>query len=214
MDPLHWLMTAQIPVGPGILWREVIGNVLGLVSAAFGIKRLLWTWPVGLVANVLLFTVFLGTIFMTPQDMNLYGQAGRQVMFACLAVYGWVTWSRQRRGHSAQVAVRPRWTTGRERTRYVVVGVAIYAVSVALLLALHSYGPWADAWILTGSALAVYFTARGYLEAWLCWIAVDAVGVPLLFAAGLYPSAVLYLVYAGLAFIGFLTWLRLSRVTS
>ena len=35
-------------------------------------------------------------------------------------------------------------------------------------------------------------------EFWLVWIAVDVVGVPLLFQAGYYPSAVLYLVYGAL----------------
>ena len=37
--------------------------------------------------------------------------------------------------------------------------------------------------------------ARGWVEFWLIWIAVDIVGVPLLLTAGYYPSAIMYIVY-------------------
>jgi nicotinamide mononucleotide transporter len=53
--------------------------------------------------------------------------------------------------------------------------------------------------------------ARGWVEFWLCWIAVDLVGVPELLHFGYYPSAVLYAVYAGFVIWGFLVWLRISR---
>ena len=53
--------------------------------------------------------------------------------------------------------------------------------------------------------------ARGWNEFWLIWIAVDVVGVPLLFRAGYYPSAVLYLVYGGFCIAGFVAWLRAQR---
>jgi nicotinamide mononucleotide transporter len=80
-----------------------------------------------------------------------------------------------------------------------------------VLRALGSWGPAADAWILTGSILATYGMARGWTEFWLIWIAVDAVGVPLLLAAQLYPSAIMYLVYAGIVLIGFFSWRRIQR---
>jgi hypothetical protein len=60
MEPLRWLYKAQIHIGDShILWREVIGNLFGLASALGGMRRRVWAWPVGIVGNVLLFTVFL-----------------------------------------------------------------------------------------------------------------------------------------------------------
>jgi nicotinamide mononucleotide transporter len=53
--------------------------------------------------------------------------------------------------------------------------------------------------------------ARGWVEFWLIWIAVDLVGVPLLLLAGYYPSAVMYIVYGGFCIVGFVSWLRLER---
>ena len=66
---------------------------------------------------------------------------------------------------------------------------------------------------MTGSMRATYGMARGYLEFWLVWVAVDAVGVPLLLRAGYYPSALLYVVYGAFCLWGFATWLRLRRST-
>ena len=94
----------------------------------------------------------------------------------------------------------------------VVFAVVMVAVLTPIFRALGSFEPvWADAWIFTGSLLATYAMARGWVEFWLIWIAVDAVGVPLLLRAHLYPSAILYAIYAGFVLWGFVVWLRVSR---
>ena len=213
MGLLGWLFDAQVTLaGHPILWREIIGNLFGLASAIGGMRRQIWAWPVGAVCNVLLFTVFLGGVFNTPQAVDLYGQAGRQVFFIIVSVYGWVQWRRTREASGGQgPAVIPRWAG---RSGWIQLGTAAVVGTVGfsiLFRALDSYGPWADAWIFTGSLLATYGMARGWTEFWLIWIAVDAVGVPLLFRAGYYPSAVLYLVYAVVVAYGFTVWLRAQR---
>ena len=70
---------------------------------------------------------------------------------------------------------------------------------------------WCDAWIFVGSIVATYAMARGWNDFWLAWIAVDLVGVPLLWHSKFYPSAVLYVVYGGLVVYGFFVWLKASR---
>lgn len=211
---LDWLFDAQLSVaGHPILWREVIGNLFGLASAVGGMRRRVWAWPVGIVGNVLLFTVFLGGVFDTPQAKDLYGQAGRQVFFVVVAVYGWVRW-RQAQGDGDGPAIVPTWAGTRGRLQLVVGAVVGTVVFALVFRALGSWGPWADAWIFTGSLLATYGMARGWTEFWLVWIAVDVVGVPLLLQAGYYPSAVLYAVYGGVVLYGFTVWLRAQRAGS
>ncbi len=213
MNVFTWLFDAQLVIaGHAVLWREVIGNLFGLASALGGMRRKVWAWPVGIVGNMLLFTVFLGGVFHTPQDRDLYGQAGRQVFFVAVAVYGWVRWRRaQRSGADGAPAVVPRWAGVRGWIQIGLIGVIGTVVSALVFRALGSWGPWADAWIFVGSFLATYGMARGWIEFWLIWIAVDVVGVPLLLQAGYYPSAVLYLVYGGVVTYGFTVWLRAQR---
>jgi nicotinamide mononucleotide transporter len=53
--------------------------------------------------------------------------------------------------------------------------------------------------------------ARGWIEFWLCWIAVDLVGVPELIYFKFYPSAALYAIYAVFVVWGFFVWRRSQR---
>jgi nicotinamide mononucleotide transporter len=205
---LEWLFEAQLNFGDKhILWREIIGNAFGLASALGGLRRRVWAWPVGIVGNVLLFTVFLGAVFDNPQPENLLGQAGRQVMFVAVSVYGWYRW-REAQGHGAP-AVTPRWATWKERAALAAVAAVSVGVLTPIFRSLGSYEPvWADAWIFTGSVLATYGMARGWVDFWLIWIAVDAVGVPLLIRAELYPTAVMYIFYGAFCVVGFVVWWR------
>ena len=215
---MKWLLDAHIHVfGADILWREIIGNVFGLASAIGGMRRRVWAWPVGIIGNVLLFTVFFGVALTDPQYETLYGQAARQVFFIAVSLYGWWRWSANKRRGSNAPAVIPRWATGRERAAYVSVALGAVLVCWGLFRAIGAVwpAPWgyylADAWIFVGSILATYAMARGWVDFWLCWLAVDFVGVPELIYFRYYPSALLYGVYAGFVIWGFFVWLRVAR---
>jgi len=86
-----------------------------------------------------------------------------------------------------------------------------YAVAHEVLARIGSYSPATEAWILAGSLLATYGMARGWVEFWLVWIAVDAVGVTTLVQAGYYPTAGMYLFYGGFCVAGLVTWWRATR---
>jgi len=210
MNVFLWLFDAHLTIGSQtILWREVLGNAFGLASALGGLRRRVWAWPVGIAGNALLFTVFLGAVFDTPHPVNLLGQAGRQVMFVIVSIYGWWRWTRR----EGQVdPVTPRWASWRARVAIVVILVAGTAILTPVFRLLGSYEPvWSDAWIFVGSLLATYGMARGWVEFWLIWVAVDAVGVPLLFSAGYYASGVMYAVYGAFTIAGFVVWARRRR---
>ena len=211
MDVIRWLFDAEIHIGSQtLLLREVLGNVFGLLSALGGMRRRVWAWPVGIAGNALLFTVFLGAVFGTPNPVNLLGQAGRQVMFVVVSVYGWYRWTR--RDDAAARTIEPHWASGRVRAGLVVALVGGTAVLTPIFTALGSYAPqWSDAWIFTGSLLATYGMAKGWVEFWLIWVAVDVVGVPLLFSAGYYASGIMYVVYGAFTLTGFFVW-RNQRV--
>ncbi len=50
--------------------------------------------------------------------------------------------------------------------------------------------------------------AKGWVEFWLVWVAVDLVGVPLLVSAGYYASAFMYVFYGAFTLTGFFVWMR------
>ena len=214
MDFLRWLFEAQIPVGGSVLiLREVLGNIFGLASALGGMRRRVWAWPVGIAGNLLLLTVFLGNVFGSATPATLWGQAGRQVMFIGVALYGWYRWRQAAQASGTATAIAPRWASN--KTRLLLAG-SLIAGTMALTPvfdSLGSYPPvWADAWTFMGSLLATYGQARGWTEFWLIWVAVDIVGVPLLFSAGYFASAFMYLFYGFFTLAGFFVWWRATRV--
>jgi len=212
MDLLQWLFTARLDLGNGqfLLWREVLGNVFGLLSALGGMRRKVWAWPIGILGNLLLLTVFMGTLFGDPQAVDLLGQAGRQVMFIVTSVYGWVRWKQAK--DSGGTAVEPTWASWGTRALLLVALVGGTAALTPLFRALGSYEPvWADAWIFMGSLLATFGMAKGWVEFWLIWVAVDVVGVPLLVSAGYWASAFMYVFYGAFTLIGFFVWWRVRR---
>jgi nicotinamide mononucleotide transporter len=213
------LYSAYLTIGGHqITYREIIGNLFGLWSAIGGMRRRVWAWPVGIVGNVLLFSVFIGVAISAGQHAPLYGQAGRQVFFIVTSVYGWWRWRRHARARALGPAIVPRWATARERAGFIaawIVGVAICDVVFHVIGEGFTVQWWfylADAWIFVGSMIATFAMARGWVDFWLCWIAVDLVGVPELLHAQLYPSATLYAIYAGFVVWGFVNWRRAASI--
>ncbi len=220
------LIDATFSVGSyQVHWLEVIGILIGAASAFLGMKRWVWAWPVGITANIMLFFVYLGAIFAADERIPLFGQAGRQIFFILTSIYGWWRWneSRKRRGaQAAAPAITPRWATHRERLALVagwLLGtVAAHQAFVYLWhLAPNPYWQpqwwfyWCDAWIFVGSFIATFAMARGWNEFWLCWIAVDLVGVPLGFATGYVPTAIMYSAYGIFVIYGFTQWVKATR---
>ena len=211
MSVIHWLFNAQLHFGSkAIYWKEIIGNVFGLASALLGMRRIMWTWPVGIIGNVLLFTLFIGGLSdANQQDKVMLGQAGRQVIFIIVSIYGWQKWLKNRGENEKPVQIR--WTTTKEKLQIIPVVLVFFTISYYTIKSLGSWAPFPDTWIFTGSALATYGLARGYVEFWLVWIAVDAVGTPLLIKGGYYPSAALYLIYGAFVIWGFISWLLIAK---
>lgn len=211
MSILKWLFEAELHFGSkSILWREIIGNVFGLTSALLGMRRRVGAWPIGMIGNAILFTVFLGnSIVDNGQRPALLGQAGRQVLFFIVSAYGWYRWRANR--NKTTVAVRPRWTTWKEKIQLLAGAFVFYVIAYWIINELGSWKVWADTSIFTGSALATYAMARGLIEFWLVWIAVDALGLWLLIPAGYYPTAAMYAFYGVFVVWGFIAWLRIEQ---
>ena len=223
------LIDAAIPIGSYQLhWLELIGVSIGIASAWLGMKRLVWAWPVGIVANIMLFFVYVGAAFGADQRIPLYGQSGRQVFFIIVSIYGWARWAQHRRAIGADVdapAIVPRWMTQRERLLLVAGWLVGTVIVHQAFVALWELSPnpfftpqwwfyWCDAWIFVGSIAATYAMARGWNEFWLAWIAVDLVGVPLGFATGYVPTAVMYTFYGLFVLYGFSQWVKVTRAES
>jgi nicotinamide mononucleotide transporter len=189
--------------GQTIKWSDLLGNLLGLATVGFALRRSMWTWPVQITSAVLLFGATMAA--------HLGGSAARQIALGSAAVYGWYRWSSVRHD-KAEVGVR--WASWKERGVIVATFVVGTVAFAWLLTATHSsWNPKPDAYIFIGSLIATAAQAKGYVEFWLVWIAVDVVGVPLNFRSGLPVSGMIYGVYGAIVVAGLWQWILKARTS-
>ena len=187
--------------GQKIAYTELVGQVLALAVVFLAQRRSLLTWPVQLASVALLFTVYLSA--------HLGGLATRQVVVGAIAVYGWYAWVRRRDPVFGVVVRKGSWRERLAVAGAFAVGTAAFALVLDALDA--SWAPWPDAAIFVGTILAFALQGLGLVEFWLVWLVVDAVGVPLQIQSGLYFSAFVYIIFAGLVIHGFIDWNRTAR---
>jgi nicotinamide mononucleotide transporter len=196
-----WLDAGFEVLGTRVLWTDLIGNVAALATVWLAIRRTIWTWPVQLAGA--------GLLFVASVNAGIAGNALKQALFGALAIYGWWKWTRGVRDPGG-LAVRP--ATSRERLALIGVAVAGTAVVAALFAwSGWSWAPLPDAYIFVGSAVATFAQSRALVDFWLIWVAVDLVGIPLAFSAGLWVSAAVYGVFFVLVVVGYRNWLREYR---
>ncbi|AXB44189.1 nicotinamide mononucleotide transporter family protein [Amycolatopsis albispora] len=188
-------------LGQWVSIAELVGQLCALAVVFLAQRRTLWTWPVQVGATVLLFSVYLSA--------HLGGLASRQVAILAISVYGWWAWTR-RRDPVYGVVVRK----GSPVERLVLLGAfaaGTAAMAVVLDLLDASWAPWPDAAIFIGTLVAFAAQGLGLVEFWLVWLLVDAIGVPLQIASGLWFSAAVYLVFAVLVVHGWWSWNRTAK---
>jgi nicotinamide mononucleotide transporter len=199
---VNWLLDHGFRVlGQDISIAEFAGQVFALAVVFLAQRRTLWTWPVQVGATVLLFAVY--------ASAHLGGLAARQVAILAISVYGWWAWTR-RRDPVFGVVVRQ----GRLAERLAMLGAFVAGTTVMALVldALDaSWAPWPDAAIFVGTLVAFGAQGAGLVEFWLVWLVVDAIGVPLQISSGLYFSAAVYIVFAGLVVHGWWSWNRSAK---
>ncbi len=185
--------------GAATTWAEVLGCVLALWMVRMNMRELHWGWPLAIASSLLYFLVF--------RHSRLYGDAGLQLFFAVVALWGWLEWLRGRRADGAPLAIvrlsrRGRWLS--------LAAWALLWPATAWFLARHTDSdvPWWDAFPTAGSLVGQYLLGRKYLENWHAWLAVNVVGAGLFAYKGLWLTTGLYVLFALLSIAGWRAWQR------
>ncbi|MEH0826653.1 MULTISPECIES: nicotinamide riboside transporter PnuC [unclassified Micromonospora] len=194
---LDWLTTVAFTVaGAGTTWAELLGFATGVLNVWLVARQHIVNWPVG-IANVLLLMV----LFWTA---GLYADAGLQVVYVLLGLFGWYHWLFGGERRSRLTVSR---TSGREWAGLAVAGVLLTGGLWALLdRATDSTVPLADALTTALSLLATYGQTRKLVESWWLWIVADLIYIPLYAYKGLWLTGALYLIFLALCVLGLRAW--------
>ena len=164
------------------MWIEIFGVVTGIIYVILEVKQNRLLWPLGFITSAAYVYIFFSGKF--------YADMGLQVYYVLISIYGWYYWSRG--GAKAEKGELPVVRMTRQQL---------------ILLLLTFIGSWVGICFL----LANYTDStvpRKIIEQWFLWIIANVVSIGLYIYKGLYPTVILYAVYAGMAVYGYLEWKR------
>lgn len=188
--------------GYNLSYIELIGTLFGLISVYYASRANILTWPSGIINEIALFVLF--------YQVQLYADMFLQVYFLVVTIFGWRNW----KSNKADVPV----TRSDNRGRLLLVGLLIAGTMIIgclirelphwlpVYFPLPASYPFADAFVMTSSILAIMLQARKQIENWFMWIIVDIVSVVLYLVKGIYFLAAEYVVFLGICVYGWYQW--------
>lgn len=186
---------------------ELFGAVTGIAYVILEIRRNILLWPLGIITSAVYIYVF--------GREGFYANMGLQVYYLVISIYGWHMW----RMHP--VADQP---DGKSDVRRIGAATAVWCTILLFALwaglwflldrATDSPVPVWDGLIASLSVVATWMLTRKYLEQWYVWILANAIAVAVYISCGLYPTAVLFMVYFIMAIIGVREWSRHKVIDS
>ena len=177
---------------------ELFGAILGALSVYLSVRQNIWSWPTAII-NVTVYAV----VFY---HAKLYADAGLQVIYAVLSIYGWYEWL-----HGGEHRTALRVTRTSPRLGAVLTGIALVgsaALGTLLSRTTDAALPFMDSFLSSTSLVAQWMMTRKKLENWLVWIGVDVLYVGVFIYRHLYITAALYAVFLALAVRGYVDWRR------
>lgn len=183
---------------------EVIGMVSGLVCVWLLIRQNIWTWPIGIVYSIVSLVVMYRAQLYAGLLENLY--------YLAMNAYGWYYWTVGAGSNQGALDFDANEVPVTSMpTRYWIVVVIVIVVGAAAMgTAFDAYTdadiPYINSATTVTVFVAMWMTARKYIENWPVWLAVDIAFAFIYFHKGIAPYALLYGVYIVMAVWGWRAW--------
>ena len=185
-------------------WMEVLGLITGLLCVWLLIRENVLTFPIGLIYAVL-------TVVVVYNE-KLYADVFLNVYYVGMNAYGWFFWLRG----GGERRVERRLQVGSVTQKQIAWLTSILVIGSAVMgYALTSYTDadlaYPDSFTTVASFIAMYLSAKKFLESWYLWFLVDVIQVILYLIKGIELYALLYFIYLVMAFFGWKAWKTSAR---
>lgn len=192
---------------------EFVAAFFGLLSVYFSIKKNIWVFPTGIISTVLYVYILFKFGLLGDMLINFY--------YTVMSIYGWILWAKNSEDN---IHVEVTYTTRKEW----LYSALLFIFSLGVVTLIYYYKPFIDSgfslkntelglahldwanWldVLTTAIFLVgmWLMARRRIENWIFWIIGDLICVPMMLYKGLGITSIQYLVFTGMAIIGYIEW--------
>lgn len=185
-------------------WIEIVGAVVGLLYLYYEYKADIRMWPTGIVMSAFYTVVYIQATFYAFACINIY--------YIIVGIYGWIQWrkSQNKSGNTAEGSGIIHTPT----RLYLPVLIANIAVYVLLVFLLGKYTDsrvvYADSFVTALSIVAMVMLAKKYVEQWILVIVLNFASIFIYYHQALYPTSLMYLVYAIVSVFGYFNWKKIA----
>jgi len=176
-------------------WLEWLGTLTGFLCVYLAAKQNIWNWPISIISVASYAILF--------YDAKLYGDTVLQFYFLSTAVYGWYYWIKRKEEKKKPIV-------NANSNQLLLCCLAIFSLTISIGYLLdrktNSDVPYIDAFCTSVSFVAQFLMTRKVLQNWLLWVFVDICYIPLYIHKDLMLTAVLYFVFAIIAWNGYRDW--------
>jgi nicotinamide mononucleotide transporter len=185
---------------------DILGAAIGLVYIVSEYRASRWFWPSSLLMSAFYLVIDLQARYYANASICLYNFV--MSVYGLLVWRGLIGW-----GHKADAPERPITSCPRRLWPPLALVVALLAVLLWWLLRLtgESQLPWVDGLSSALTIVGMWMLARKWWQQWFCWLLVEPLMIYLFLRAGLYASALLYVVYTVFCILGLIRWRRLCK---
>ena len=182
-------------------WLEIIGLISGLLCVWLLIRENVLTFPIGLIYAVVTVVVVARANLFADVLLNLY--------YVIMNAYGWYFWIYGARERRTSEVLLVAWVPKKQWP--MIVGVIVLGtVLMGLYFSTQTQAslPYPDSFTTVASFVAMWMSAKKYLESWILWLVIDVIQVGLYIVKGIEAYALLYLIYLFMAVYGWFQWRR------
>jgi nicotinamide mononucleotide transporter len=178
-------------------WIEIVGAILSLIYLDLSIKQKVSLWFFGIISSVFYIVIFFQTKFYADMSLQFY--------YVFISIYGWLNWKRGNQGSGEEL---PTTQLSKRLLLNLVVATGLIYIVYYLILSkfTDSTIPKADSLVGALSVVGTWMLAKKFIENWLVWIVADALCVGLYIYKGLFPTAILFIVYTVMSVVGYWQW--------
>jgi nicotinamide mononucleotide transporter len=192
-------------------WIEVTGAFLTLVFLYLEVTRKWTMWIVGMLSG--LFYVYINF------DQQLYAMMGLRSYDVFVSIYGLYCWRFAKSKNNS--ALPFRFIDKTLTLKLIGIGIAVYAVLWFIVVQFTdmpnpltaNVNPvpfFIELLAVTLSILATWMAAKKIVESWYLWMIVNPCTITLYILKGMYPSTILYIVFAIFSIIGYIQWRKVA----
>ncbi len=178
-------------------WIEIVGAILSLIYLYLSIKQKLSLWFFGIISSLFYIVIFFQTKFYADMSLQFY--------YVVISIYGWINWK-----HGDDVAGKEMPAAQLTKRLFVNLCIATGLIYIIYYFILSKFTdstiPKADSVVGALSIVGTWMLARKLIENWIVWIVADGLCVGLYFYKGLYPTAILFIIYTLMAAVGYWEW--------